>query len=36
VVAASAQIGWYAETLGALPLGWSAEPLEEVVTWRVP
>ena len=36
VVAESAQIGWYAETLGALPLGWSNEPLEEVVTWRVP
>lgn len=36
MIAETAQIGWYAETLGALPLGWSAEPLEEVVTWRVP
>jgi hypothetical protein len=36
LVAESAQIGMYAETLGALPVGWSSEPLEEVVLWRVP
>ena len=36
LVAESAQIGMYAETLGALPVGWSSEPLEEVILWRVP
>jgi len=36
LIAESAQIGMYAETMGALPLGWSSEPLEEVVVWRVP
>jgi 4-amino-4-deoxy-L-arabinose transferase-like glycosyltransferase len=29
------QVGLYAETLGALPLGWGAGPIEEVVAWRV-
>jgi len=32
----SLQIGLYAETLGALPMGWSEQPIEEVVAWRVP
>ena len=32
----SLQIGLYAETLGALPVGWSDEPIEEVVAWQVP
>ena len=32
----SLQIGLYAETLGALPMGWSDQPIEEVVIWRVP
>ncbi len=36
LVGETAQIGMYAETLGALPVGWSSEPLEEVVLWRVP
>ncbi len=30
------QIGLYAETLGVLPLGWSDQPVEEVVAWQVP
>lgn len=29
-------VGFYAETLGPLPLGWSAAPLEEVTLWQVP
>ena len=32
----SLQIGLYAETLGALPFGWSNQPIEEVVIWQVP
>ena len=32
----SLQIGLYAETLGALPIGWSDQPIEEVVAWQVP
>mgnify|MGYP002033720709 CR=1 FL=1 len=32
----SLQIGLYAETLGALPIGWSDMPIEEVVAWQVP
>ena len=36
LVGETAQVGMYAETLGALPVGWSSEPLEEVVLWRVP
>jgi len=32
----SLQIGLYAETLGALPMGWSDQPIEEVVAWQVP
>jgi len=31
----SFQIGLYAETLGALPMGWTSEPIEEVIAWRV-
>ena len=30
------QIGLYAETLGALPMGWSTAAIEEVIAWRVP
>ncbi len=29
------QIGLYAETLGATPIGWSVGPVEEVIAWRV-
>ncbi len=36
LVAEAAQVGMYAETLGVLPIGWSSEPIEEVVVWRVP
>ena len=36
VVAEQGQVGMYAETLGVLPVGWTSEPLEEVVVWRVP
>jgi hypothetical protein len=32
----SLQIGLYAETLGALPMGWSDAPIEEVIAWQVP
>lgn len=31
-----AGVGYYAETLGPLPLGWRSGPLEEVVLWRSP
>jgi hypothetical protein len=36
VVHDSMQIGLYAETLGALPVGWADGPVEEVTLWRVP
>ena len=36
VVHDGAQIGLYAETLGALPVGWSTDPMEEVTAWQVP
>ena len=29
-------VGWYAETLGALPLGWRDGRLEEGSVWLVP
>jgi len=35
VVDDSAQVGLYAETLGANPVGWSQGPVEEVIAWRV-
>ena len=28
-------VGWYAETLGALPIGWRPAPLDEVTVYRV-
>ncbi len=36
VVKDSMQIGLYAETLGALPVGVVSGPIEEVTLWRVP
>jgi len=36
VVQDGLQVGLYAETLGALPLGWSTKPVEEVVAWQIP
>ena len=36
VVHDSLQIGLYAETLGALPVGWASGPMEEVTLWQVP
>jgi hypothetical protein len=36
VVQDGSQVGLYAETLGALPLGWSTKPVEEVVAWQIP
>jgi len=36
LVSEATQVGMYAETLGILPIGWSSDPLEEVVVWRVP
>lgn len=35
VVDGAGGIGFYGETLGLLPLGWSAEPLETLEIWRV-
>ena len=35
VVDDSSHIGLYAETLGALPIGRSAHPIEEVTAWKV-
>jgi len=35
VVDDSSHIGLYAETLGALPIGRSAHPIEEVIAWKV-
>ncbi len=29
------RVGWYGETLGALPVGWRSAPLEEVTAYRV-
>lgn len=36
VMAPSRQTALYAETLGVLPLGWSADPLESATVFRVP
>ncbi len=29
-----AQVGWYAETMGVLPIGWRRAPLEEITVYR--
>jgi 4-amino-4-deoxy-L-arabinose transferase-like glycosyltransferase len=30
-----ARVGWYGETLGALPIGWRRAPLDEITVYRV-